>query len=395
MPYKNHQNKEIDVVIYGATGFAGKLIAEYFQNAYTDSDVRWAMAGRNLDKLQRIRDEITAPPDTLLLTSDSKDISGLSKIARQAKVVLSTVGPFTLYGQELVKACVEAGTDYIDLCGEANFIREMIDLHSANAQQTGARIIFSCGFDSLPLDLGVHFLQKSAKEQFGKHCLEVRARVQAMSGEFSGGTAESFKVPVALGMKNPKVMDYLVDPFSLTPGFKGPKQPCDQTPTYEEDLESWSGPFFMGSINRQNVHRSNALMGFPYSKDFIYSEMRLTGAGEDGKAAAQALAEDQWIFSEDAPKPGEGPSRDVRENGFYEIAYLGKTSSGERITLIVRGDMDPGYGSTAKIVSECALCLIENQATTPGGIWTGSSAMGDVLRQRLAINAGLTFDLKS
>src|SRR5712672_2479293 len=284
-------SSKFDLVVYGATGFTGQLVAEYLAAHYRgDNHLKWAMAGRSLDKLASVRDAIGAPADTALIVADASDPASLKAMADQTKSVLSTVGPYQLYGSELVAACAATGTDYLDLCGEPVWMRHMIDAHQATAQSSGARIVFSCGFDSLPFELGVFFCQETAKKILGAPVSRIKGRVRAMKGTFSGGTAASMKATFAAASKDLSLVALLKNPFVLTPGFEGPKQPPGNRPVLDEDLKSWTAPFVMSTINTRNVHRSNLLMGFPYGKDFVYDEMVLTGPGAQGEAKAKAVA---------------------------------------------------------------------------------------------------------
>ncbi|MEO1252451.1 MAG: saccharopine dehydrogenase NADP-binding domain-containing protein [Pseudomonadota bacterium] len=387
--------KEFDVAVFGATGFTGRLVAEYLSKTYPPGgDVSWAMVGRSQDKLEAVRDEIGAPADTPLVVADAGDPASLKSLVERAKVVLTTVGPYQLYGNELVAACAEHGTDYVDLCGEPAWMRQMIEKHSDAAKASGARIVFSCGFDSIPSDLGVFLLQEEAKKKFGAPCSTVKGLVRSMKGTFSGGTAASLKATMAAAMKDPSVIEHLKNPFSLAPGFAGPKQPSGSKVIYDEAVGSWLAPFVMAAINTKNVHRSNALMDHPYGEDFVYSEMVMTGPGDKGEAAARHIQQDDSLSRDDGPKPGEGPSREEREAGSFDILFLGETAKGEVLKVGVTGDKDPGYGSTSKMISEAAICLIKDRADTPGGIWTTAPAMGHDLIGRLRKNAGLTFEVE-
>ncbi|MFN3582011.1 MAG: saccharopine dehydrogenase family protein, partial [Pseudomonas sp.] len=311
---------EFDIIVYGASGFTGRLVAEYLSQEYKDdSTLRWAMAGRNLDKLAAVRDEIGAPADIPLVSADTSDPASLQAMVKRTRVILTTVGPYQLYGSELVAACAENGTDYVDLCGEPAWMRQMIDAHSESARNSGARIVFSCGFDSIPFDLGVYFLQQQAMQQFGSMFPRVKGRVRKMKGTFSGGTAASLKATMAAAKADPQILQLLNDHFALTPGFTGSEQPPASKPAYDEALGSWAAPFIMAAINTRNVHRSNALLDHSYGKGFVYDEMLLTGPGEQGKAIAEAVAGDRSLSSDKAPKPGEGPSKEERENGFYDV----------------------------------------------------------------------------
>ncbi|MGH6714060.1 MAG: saccharopine dehydrogenase family protein [Bradyrhizobium sp.] len=389
-------SSKFDIVVYGATGFTGQLVAEYLAAQYKgDSGLKWAMAGRSKDKLAAVRDAIGAPSDTPLIVADAGDPASLKAMVDQTKSVISTVGPYQFYGNELLAACVESGTDYFDLCGEPLWMRQMIDKHEAAAKASGARIVFSCGFDSVPFELGAFFVQQEAKRVFGAPALRVKGRVRDMRGTLSGGTAASAKATFEAVAKDLSLVALLKDPFALTPGFKGPKQPPGSKPSYEEDLQSWIAPFMMALINTRNVHRSNMLMGFPYGQEFVYDEMVLTGAGERGEANAKlVMAANTEKTGPGAPKPGEGPSKEERENGLYDLLYVAIAPDGRQVRAAVKGDRDPGYGSTSKMISECAICLLRDRPDVPGGIWTPGAAMQHKLIKRLVDHAGLTFTVE-
>ena len=392
-------SSKFDIVVYGATGFTGQLVAEYLAQHYSGKgDPKWAMAGRSLEKLASVRDAIGAPADTALIQADAGDPASLQAMLDQTKSVLTTVGPYQLYGTELVGACAASGTDYLDLCGEPVWMRQMIDAHQAAAQSSGARIVFSCGFDSLPFELGVFFCQETAKKTLGAPVSRVKGRVRAMKGTFSGGTAASMKATFAAAAKDLSLVALLKNPFVLTPGFEGPKQPPGNRPVLDEDLKSWVAPFVMSTINTRNVHRSNMLMEFPYGRNFVYDEMMLTGPGEQGEAKAKAVAaanNAEKMGSSGGPKPGEGPSKEERENGLYDLLFVGIGEGGRQVRVAVRGDRDPGYGSTSKMIAECAICLLRDTPQVPGGIWTPGAAMGDKLIKRLVDHAGLTFEVEA
>jgi len=390
-------SSKFDIIVYGATGFTGQLVAEYLAAHYAGEGApKWAMAGRSLDKLASVRDAIGAPADTALIVADAGDPASLKAMVDQTKSVLTTVGPYQLYGSELVAACAASGTDYLDLCGEPVWMRQMIDAHEATAKSSGARIVFSCGFDSLPFELGVFSAQEEAKKVFGAPTNRVKGRVRAMKGTFSGGTAASARATFAAAAKDLSLVALLQNPFVLTPGFEGPKQPRGNKPVLDEDMGSWTAPFVMATINTRNVHRSNMLMNFPYGKDFIYDEMVLTGPGEKGEANAKrvvAAVNAERVGAVDGPKPGEGPSKEERENGLYDLLFVAIAADGRQVRVAVRGDRDPGYGSTSKMISECAICLGE-APEVKGGIWTPGAAMGNRLIKRLVDHAGLTFDVE-
>ena len=390
-------SSKFDIVVYGATGFTGQLVAEYLAAHYRGrSDPKWAMAGRSLEKLAAVRDAIGAPADTALIVADAGDPASLKAMIGQTSAVLSTVGPYQLYGSELVAACAASGTDYLDLCGEPVWMRHMIDAHEAAARASGARIVFSCGFDSLPFELGVFFCEETAKKVLGAPVGRVKGRVRNMKGTFSGGTAASIKATFAAAAKDLSLVALLKNPFVLTPGFEGPKQPPGNKPLFDAELDAWTAPFVMATINTRNVHRSNMLMGFPYGRDFIYDEMVLTGPGEKGEANARlVVAANAEMGGPGGPKPGEGPSKQQRDSGLYDLLFVGIAGDGRQVRVAVRGDRDPGYGSTSKMIAECAVCLLRDTPQVPGGIWTPGAAMGDALIRRLVDHAGLTFTVEA
>jgi short subunit dehydrogenase-like uncharacterized protein len=387
--------RELDIVVYGATGFTGRLVAEYLNNTYgVNQDVNWAMAGRSLDKLVSVRDEMGIDLAVPLIVADGSDVQSINTMVDRASVVLTTVGPYQLYGNELVAACAERGTDYVDLCGEPAWMHKMIADHSAAAEKSGARIIFSCGFDSIPFDLGVLFLQNYAKKTLGSAVSRVKGRVRSMKGTFSGGTLASFRATMAAAGKDRNLIGVLRNPFSLTPGFEGADQPLGNKPEFDTSIDSWVAPFVMASINTKNIHRSNMLMGHMYGEDFVYDEMLVTGPGDRGEAVAKAVAEDNSMAN-DPRKPGEGPSKEERETGFYDVLVVGEHSDGRSVRISVKGDKDPGYGSTSKMIAESAVCLVKNPDLASGGIWTPAPAMGEKLIERLEAHAGLTFAVES
>ncbi|MEP4148299.1 MAG: saccharopine dehydrogenase NADP-binding domain-containing protein [Halioglobus sp.] len=385
-------SKEWDIVVYGATGFTGRLVCEYLSSQYgTGGEVSWAMAGRSQQKLEQVRGELGISDAIPLVVADAADTASIDAMVAQSKVVLTTVGPYQLYGSDLVKACAAAGTDYVDLCGEPAWMHEMIAAHGDAAKASGARIVFSCGFDSIPFDLGVLFLQQLAAEDQQAPLTRIKGRVRSMKGTMSGGTLASFKATMAAAGKNPELIKVLMDSFALTEGFAGPEQPSGLAPIYEDDLGSWSAPFVMATINTKNIHRSNFLLGHPYGEDFVYDEMLLTGPGEQGEAIAKGVAADKSM-AESTIQPGEGPSQEERDNGSYDVMFSGSNGSGYNVVASVQGDKDPGYGSTSKMIAEAAVCLVLHPELATGGIWTPAAALGAPLIERLQSNAGLSFN---
>ena len=381
-----------DFVIYGATGFTGKLVVEYAINQYNNNDeISWAIAGRNNEKLEHIQEKYNLPSEIGKIVVDSNDQNSIDEMVGQTKCVLTTVGPYQLYGEKIIKTCISSGTDYVDLCGEPGFMHKIISECSEEAKETGARVVFSCGFDSIPFDLGVLFVQEEVMSKLNKYAPSVRGRVRSMNGEFSGGTAASMKATMAALQSNPELINILVNPHALCDGIQGVQQDDDSRPVYDEELNTWVAPFFMAPINTKNIHRSNKLMNHIYGENFKYNEMWIQGPGEEGKAAAEFISTMNPLG--DAPEPGDGPSRESRENGNYDVLFCADVD-GETIKASVSGDMDPGYGSTSKMIAESAVCLVKDCEDLAGGIYTPAASMGKKLIKRLESNAGLTFKLE-
>jgi len=381
-----------DLIVYGATGYTGRLVAEYLARDYAGASLKWAMAGRSAAKLAEVRDLIGAPADTPLVVADSSDPDSLAAMAASTHVVITTVGPYQLYGGEVLAACVAAGTHYADLCGEPVWMRQMIDRHDAAARASGARIAFSSGFDSIPFDLGVLMLQKAAIERFGSAAPRVKCRVRAMQGGVSGGTAYSLRATLAAIAAAPALAKIMVSPFGLTPGFVGPDQPAGDKPMFDEATGQWAAPFVMAVINTKNVHRTNQLLGHRYGADFVYDEMTLTGPGDQGQATAEYIAKTPMIGTPNDPAPGEGPTPEQRANGFYDVLFIGEWPDGRTLRYGVKGRYDPGYGSTSRMIAETGIALRESNA--PGGIGTPGSILGEALVKRLGDHAEIAFALE-
>ena len=385
--------REFDVIVFGASGYTGRLVAEYMGKEYgNDESIRWAIAGRNKDKLSSIKKDLNLNERISIIEVDSTNKDSLDSMTSSAKCILTTVGPYQLYGSSLVQSCSENGTDYVDLTGEPGWMYEMINAHQDTAKKSGARIVFSCGFDSIPFDLGVYFVQQAAQEKYGKPAKHVRGRVKAMNGEFSGGTIASLGATMATLKEKPELIQVLSNPFSLTEGFEGPAQLDDSKVLLDEKLNMWVTPFVMAPINTKNIHRSNALLGHAYGEDFCYDEMMIAGEGEEGKQIADAMNSSNPMGGDNLPQPGEGPSKESREQGNYDVLFFADFDE-DSIEARVTGDMDPGYGSTSKMIAESALCLVQDCEDLSGGMYTPAPAMGDKLIKRLTKNAGLTFDI--
>jgi short subunit dehydrogenase-like uncharacterized protein len=405
-------NRPLDVIVFGATGFTGRLVAEYLLATQgVGRGLRWALAGRSQAKLEAVREEIGAPAALPLITTDARDATALAALVRKTRVVITTVGPYTLLGEPLLAACAAAGTDCVDLCGEPLWMADMISRHHATAQASGARIVHSCGFDSIPFDLGVLFLQTAANRRWGAPLPTVHGLVRVMKGAISGGTAASLLATVQAIARQPALSRTLADPFALTPGPAGPYQPDSAHALFDPLAPGWTAPFVMAAINTKNVHRTNALRGHAYGRDFVYAERELKGDGPAGhlraKIAARrtrlqnallGLAPARALIRRFAlPAPGKGPSPAQQQAGRYELLFVGQAADGRSLRAVVKGDRDPGYGSTSKMVSESALCLLHDvdRSATPGGLWTPAAAMGLALVERLRARAGLSFELET
>ena len=404
-------DRDFDVIIWGASGFTGRLVAEYLQQHYgTNGTLRWAIAGRNEGKLKTIVKQIGNEALPILI-ADSMDRQSLDQMCQRTKVVCTTVGPYAKYGTELVKACIDAKTDYCDLTGEVQWIRRMIDGHHLEAQQNGVKIVHTCGFDSIPSDLGVYHLQREYHAITGEYCDQIKMRVRAMKGGISGGTYASLANVFAEAVEDKSIFKVLTNPYGLNPEGErqGPDKPDLRKVIYDKDAKSWISPFVMAGINTKVVRRSNALAHYPYGKDFLYDEAVMTGSGFGGRLKGVGAAVGlgvvmgskpgsvlNKVVNRFMPDPGEGPSKKDRESGFYNLLFFGIKDGELVITTKVTGDRDPGYGSTSKMLGESAVCLALDHQQLPEqyGMLTPATAMGDALLERLTANAGLTFTVK-
>lgn len=411
-------SKEFDVVVYGATGFTGRLVAEYLCERYgVGQEVRWAIAGRNLSKLNALKAELTrdtpAAAELPIVVADSASPDTLRAMVERTRVVCTTVGPYLRYGKPLVAACVEFGADYCDLTGESPFIRHVIDTHHQDAQARGRRIVHCCGMDSIPSDLGVMALQEAAIERFGAPLDKVTYYMGRSKGGFSGGTVASMLEIVKLA-QDPAVRRILGDPYALNPkdAPRGPDGGDQNTPRWDSDINRWTAPFIMGPINTRVVRRTNALLEQPYGRQFSYREVMSTPEGWRGWTMAWSISLGVGAFiglavfpptrrlleSTVLPSAGEGPSRDLVENGYLNIRLVGhgKDEQGRpaRLELDVSAEGDPGYGATSRMLAESALCLALDELDTPHGVLTPVAAMGKPLRRRLE-DSRMSFEVRA
>jgi short subunit dehydrogenase-like uncharacterized protein len=410
LPRTRDRSRDFDIVLWGATGYTGQLVADYLVRNYLhgDTGLRLALAGRNEDKVRGVAAEVGAP-DLPVLVGDSFDAASLDAIASRAEVIISTVGPYAKYGAELVGACARNGTDYCDLTGETQFVRAMIDAHEEEAKKTGARIVHCCGYDSIPSDLGTLMVQEAFKQQHGSYAAEVKMAAVDMRGAFSGGTIASMMNIVDEMKTNPGLRKILGNPYALNPkGVRGPDKGDQTGARFDKDLGMWTAPFIMAAINTRVVRRSHALMGLPWGNDFRYSEVMGTGKGTKGLSRALSVAAGMIAFmgsialpftrpfvEKKLPSPGEGPSAEARAKGRFKTLLVA-LGDGRQVRGIVSDNRDPGYGSTAVMLSESALCLALDGAEldAPGGILTPATAMGARLIERLR-RAGLRFEIEA
>lgn len=403
-----NNGREFDVVVWGATGFTGALVAEYLHGRYGTDELRWAIAGRSAEKLEQLKRDLGAPALTTIL-ADSFDRKSLDAMCARTSVVLTTVGPYARYGTPLVASCVAQGTHYCDLAGEAQWIRQMIDTHHDEANRTGARIVHCCGFDSVPMDIGVWFLQDECKRRFGSPCVSIAMLVKAAKGGASGGTVASIVNVIKQARQDRSIARVLVNPYGLNPDGErsGPDGRDQQGVVYDEDAQCWTAPFVMAPINTKVVRRSHALLGYAWGEQFSYREAVMTGRGAAGWAKAAAItgglaalvagasfsASRSLLERYILPKPGEGPDQEKRESGFFNLRQFGRLPDGTRVQSKITGDRDPGYGSTAKMISEAAVCLAVDGVEVEGGVLTPAAAMAAPLLKRLRENAGLSFEM--
>lgn len=392
-------SREFDLVVFGATGFTGRLVADYI--ARSAQKPRWAIAGRNQQKLEALGFGVP------VLVADALDAAAIAAIARRTKVICTTAGPYAKYGNEIVAACAEYGTHYCDLAGEVQWMRRMIDAHHETATRTGARIVHTCGFDSIPSDLGTWALQQEMIRTFGKPASKVTALFGESSGAVSGGTVASGLQTAIEASADRSVRAVLGNPYGLDPDpfADRPPAPDETSIGWNAQLKMFTVPFLMAGINTRVVRRAHALAGFPWGQDFVYREVMSTKGSSRGALMAATIAGGlagiafalkrpklRAMLAKRAPQPGEGPSANQRANGYWKTRFVGE--AGNHTLVYVAGDQhgDPGYGSTAKMIGESALCLALDPLTAPGGVTTPSVAMGPFLLDRLR-RAGLTFEV--
>ncbi|WP_321911690.1 saccharopine dehydrogenase family protein [Burkholderia cepacia] len=407
-----------DLVVFGATSFVGQILARYLSEYLSGSGetLRWAIAGRSEAKLGQVRDTLGAAGQSVpIIVADAADEAQLRALCAQTRVVVSTVGPYALYGEPLVRVCAETGTDYCDLTGETQWIKRMIDRYEPAARQSGARIVHCCGFDSVPSDMGVFFLQQQARQRWGVPAAQVKMRVRTLKGGASGGTVASVINVVREAAADPALRRELLDPYSLCPKGHGftVRQHAVRSAAFDRDFDAWIAPFVMAAINERVVHRSNALAGNAYGSRFTYDEAVMTGTGLTGRLTALTMVAGLGAFMVGVlinpvrslmerfllPKPGEGPNAAAQLAGRYDLRFFGRADDGRTLRVKVTGDRDPGYGSTGKMLGQAAIGLALDyggdgvKTGRGGGFWTPATMFDERYIERLVRHAGLRFDV--
>lgn len=404
--------RELDVVLFGATSFVGRLTAEYLARA-APRQTRIGLAGRSQQRLQALRASIGEPATQWpLFVADSGDAQALEKLALTTRVLATTVGPYREYGLAVAEACAGAGTHYADLTGEVLFMRETIDRFDAIARESGARIVHSCGFDSIPSDLGVLALHEAAAADGAGELEDTTLVVRAMKGGASGGTVASLKGTIDDARRDRRLARVLLDPYALSPDRQAePSLGAEgdmRTISNDRDLGMWIGPFIMGTINTRVVRRSNALQDWAYGRRFRYREVMGFGSGPlaamqagavaggvGALAAGLAIPPSRMVLDRVLPSPGEGPSESQRQGGFFRIEVHTRTSTGARYLCRVAQQGDPGYLATSVMFGESSLCLAHDGDRLPAraGVLTPATAMGEALIERLR-RAGQTLEVE-
>ena len=392
--------RDFQIVIWGATGFTGQIVTEYLHDNYKN-EIRWAIAGRSLTKLQSVKNRLQLNDSVECLVGDSFDTESLKAITSRTDVIISTVGPYALYGKELVSACVQTKTDYCDLTGEIPFVKDSVDSFHERAKTNEVKIVHSCGYDSIPSDIGCLLLQEKAIEKHGKPLSNVKLFILGLKGKFSGGTLVSM-INLMKEAKNPEKRKIQTNPYILCKDViaEMPIQRIQNFAWYDPMIEKWTAPFIMARFNTRIVFRSNELMEYKYGRNFMYDEGLVVGRGMKGKLRGgiltigigimiilMSIPISRWILVKTLfPKPGEGPSKAERKSGYFKMVLVGGNEDGGNRTEVFISDInDPGYGSTSIMLAESALCLAldSNHLPRQYGVITPSVAMGTSIVDRL------------
>ena len=397
--------RDFDLIMWGATGFTGNLVCEYINKNYHEKELKWAIAGRNKKKISKLQKRLNIDESRIII-ADSSDKNSLLKMTKKANVICTTVGPYAKYGTNLIEACIETGTNYCDITGETQWIRRIIDKYHNHAKAKKLKIINSCGFDSVPSDMGVYFCQNAIYNKTGEYAQKISMRVAGAKGGISGGTYNSLSNVLEEASLDRNVRKTLNNPYGLNPdGLQsGPDKRDLMHVKFDKVSNLWIAPFVMAGINTKIVRRSNALVKFKYGENFQYNEATITGKGFIGilkgylslipifLATRKKGSLIKKMVDYILPKSGEGPSKKARENGYYNLRFYSYTNKKTYLGKVI-GDMDPGYGSTSKMLAESAICLALDKSSEIYGILTPSVALGDALLKRLKNNAGLKFSI--
>ena len=397
--------RDFDLIMWGATGFTGNLVCEYINKNYQEKELKWAIAGRNKKKISKLQKRLKIDESRIII-ADSSDKNSILKMTERANVICTTVGPYAKYGTNLIEACIETGTNYCDITGETQWIRQIIDKYHNHAKAKKLKIINSCGFDSIPSDMGVYFCQNAIYNKTGEYAQKISMRVAGDKGGISGGTYNSLSNVLEEASLDRNVRKTLNNPYGLNPdGLQsGPDKRDLMHVKFDKVSNLWIAPFVMAGINTKIVRRSNALVKFKYGENFQYNESTIAGKGFFGMlkgylslipiflATRKKGSLIKKIVDYILPKSGEGPSKKARENGYYNLRFYSYTNKKTYLGKVI-GDMDPGYGSTSKMLAESAICLALDKSSEIYGVLTPSVALGDTLLERLKTNAGLKFSI--
>ena len=402
----NQNNEKFDLIVWGATGYTGKLVCEYLLKKYTNTDLKWALGGRNKSKIRSLISSLNFKKIPYLI-AESNNKNSLLKMTKMTTTICSTVGPYDKYGTLLVEACIESKTNYCDITGETHWIRKIIDNYHEKAIKNKVKIIHACGFDSIPSDLGVLYSQSKMKKNIGKHANKIYMRVYAMKGGVSGGTIASFLNIMEKSRKNKNVRKIVYDPHSLSSStdlIMSDENDLKKI-IYDKTIKSWIGPFVMASINTRIVRRSNYLLNYTYGKDFVYNEALIIGKSIFRKFLGYFKLMPIFLISKIKsttsmslikliiPKPGDGPTHRSRKEGFFKFRFYIFDDKLKAIST-VSGNGCPGYGSTSKMLAESAICLAKDELPKQYGVLTPSSGLGIPLLRRLEKNADIKFEIK-
>ena len=400
------KNKKFDLIIWGSTGYTGKLVCEYIFKKYKRTNLKWALGGRNELKIKRLISSLDLKGIPYLI-ADINNKNSLFEMTKMTRTICSTVGPYAKYGTLLVEACIKSKTNYCDITGETHWIKEIIDKYHTKALKNKVKIIHACGFDSIPSDLGVFYAQNKMKENTGRYASKISMRVVSMKGGVSGGTIHSFLNILEESKKNKSVRKIINNPHSLNP--KADHISRDERDLnkiiYDKTSKTWISPFIMASINTRIVRRSNYLMDFKYGETFIYNEALVVGKSILSKVLGYFRLIPVYLIIKMKnsafksllnlllPKPGQGPSEKRRKSGYFKFRFYVFDNKLKAISS-VSGIGCPGYGSTSKMLAESSVCLALDKLSNQNGVLTPSTAFGNALINRLEKNAELRFKIK-